>query len=117
MIIDKDFITLPFNRDGNLHEDYNIICGKIHIEVEERVKLSKMCKDLVKILKKKNVFSIYIVHPILHWGTAEVEKHYFDLETVEKIIFDDYYLVFEGEYFRHKIFYNAIFDFGEDKRW
>lgn len=117
MIIDKDFITLPFNRDGELHEDYDITCGKIHIEVEERVKLSKMCKDLLKILKKKDVFSIYIVHPIMTWGVPEIEKHYFDLETVEKIIFDDYYLIFKGEYFCHKIFYNAIFDFGKATRW
>ena len=111
VIIEKTFLTYYYNKHGELVETSQP--QKIHVEVEIKTELNKMCQDLLDLLKEDDVFSFSIVHPVVGWLEVKIEKRYFDLEFIEKIVFDEYYLTIDG----YKIFYNAIFKFDKEKRW
>lgn len=108
--VHKEFVAFTYDKYGELCDtpkrydvDFEITYGD----------LNAMCKDLLKILRDKDVQKFWISHPIYHLGYYEIEDSYFDLEFVKKIKFEEYYLEIDG----YKIFYNAIFDFGKARNW
>lgn len=109
--IHKDVCTLVCNKYGELLKD-ETTCYAIDIDVEVNAPLNKMCRDLLALIKDKDVFVFDIVYPIPQHSYS-VESRIFDLEYVEKIVFEEYYLLINDV----KIFYNAIFDFNKRKRW
>lgn len=111
MIIEKTFVTFSYNKYGELVETSQP--QKIHVEVEIKTELNKMCQDLLDLLKDDDVFSFSLTHVSTGWVDAEIKKSFFDLEYIEKIVFDEYFLTIDG----WKLFYNAIFDFNKEKRW
>lgn len=111
MIIEKTFVTLSYNKHGELVETSQP--QKIHVEVEIKTELNKMCQDLLDLLKEDDVFSFSLTHVSTGWVDAKIKKSFFDLEYIEKIVFDEYFLTIDG----WKLFYNAIFNFNKEKRW
>ena len=108
--VHKEFVEFSYNKYGKICDtpkrydvDFEITYGD----------LNTMCKDLLKILKDKDVSRFWICHPHYHIGHYTIENSYFDLESVKKIKFEEYYLEIDG----YKIFYNAIFDFGKAMNW
>lgn len=111
MIIEKTFTTLSYNTYGEIVEVSHP--EKIHVEVEIKSELSPMCRDLLELLKDDDVFSFSLTHVYTGWVNAEIKKTFFNLEHIDQIVFDEYFLEING----FKVFYNAIFDFNEEKRW
>ena len=111
MLIEKEFVTVTLNKHGEVVKTSDPI--PIRINVEINTTLNKMCQDLLDLIKKDGVFGFYITHPINKLIRVEIIQSFYDLEYVEDIVFEDYYLMIDGR----KIFYNAIFDFGKSNRW
>lgn len=109
--IHKDVCNLIYNKYGELLKD-EITRYEINVDVEINAPLNKMCRDLLSLIKDDDVFVFDIVYPVPQYN-YRVESRIFDLEYVEKIVFEEYYLLIDDV----KIFYNAIFDFNKRKRW
>ena len=109
--IEKEFLTFSYDKYGKFTEVSDPI--PINVEVEIKTELSPMCKDLLELLKDKDVFSFSLVCVVENYGSPKIDTIYFDLEFLDKIVFDEYFL----EIGRFKIFYNGIFGFSKAKRW
>ena len=109
--IHKDVCDFVFDKYGDLLKDETIQYA-IDIDVEINAPLNKMCRDLLSLIKDKDVFVFDIVYPIPNYN-YRISGRIFDLEYVTKIVFEEYYLLINDV----KIFYNAIFDFNKRKKW
>jgi hypothetical protein len=107
--IHKDVCTGTYNKHGE-HVETSTYSIDFDIEYEE---LNPMCKDLLKTIKDKECFVFYLTIPISQGTYYRIEDRYFDMEYINKITFNDYYLTIN----EFKIFYNAIMDFGKSRRW
>ena len=107
--IHKDVCNFTYNKNGECIETSRYAID-FDVEYEE---LNPMCRDLLKTIKDENCFVFYLTIPISTGLGYQIEKKYFDMEYINKITFNGYYLTIDG----FKIFYNAIMDFGGAKRW
>jgi hypothetical protein len=108
--IHKDVCMGTYNKYGEGIETSQYAID-FDVEYEE---LTPMCKDLLETIKDKECFVFYLTIPIpTGLGGYQIENRYFDMQYISKITFKEYYLTIDN----FKVFYNAIMDFGEAKRW
>ena len=102
---------MVYDKHGELVEVSDPI--SITVDVEIKGELSPMCRDLLELLNEDDVFSFSLVCVV----GKNIDKVYFDLWDVEKIVFGEYFLEIHLGFDSFKVFYNGIFNFYGEKKW
>ena len=110
--IHKDVETLPFDKHGGIIED-KISYYSIDFDIIINTSLNQMCKDLINLLKRDDVFHFDITRPVSNGVNYEIKDTIWDLALIRKIVFEEYYLMIDD----YKIFYNEIMGFSKRIKW
>ena len=110
--IHKDVETLPLDKHGEIIED-KISYYSIDFDIIINTPLNQMCKDLINLLKRDDVFHFDITRPVSNGGSYEIRDTIWDLALIRKIVFEEYYLMIDD----YKIFYNEIMGFSKRIKW